>query len=94
MMSGAVEHHAQRHASTRDQALARLREIAADQELTPAELAEALAATAAGYLGEDCWYRAEALELLGAAGVDLARAERVYELRRRQRRIHLGDAEL
>jgi hypothetical protein len=94
MMSGAVEHFAQRHASTRDRAAARISEILNQQGLGPDEVAEALAATAAGYVGDECWYRDEALSLLADAGADLDRAARLHALRAAQRRIRFGDAEL
>jgi hypothetical protein len=94
MMSGVIEHFAQRRASTREEARAGLDEIIARQGLGPAEAAEALTATAAGYLEPDRWYREDALAVLAAAGADLDRAARIQALRSATPRIRFGDAEL
>ncbi len=94
MLSGTVEHFAERRASTRRQALERIAEIIHEEALDPEQASEALASTAAGYLGDDCWYRSEALSVLAEAGADLERARRIRALRAGARRIRFGDAEL
>jgi hypothetical protein len=94
MISGAVQRCVEMHATTREEALIRIREITARQRLTAGQVVDAVTYEAACYLTHDVqyWYRDDALALLVEAGADLDRARKVARLRDQHRRVRFGDA--
>src|SRR5262245_9692210 len=73
---GTVRRCVERHAISRDEALAEIEAIMTADRLTPAQAADAATHEAASYLlkGADCWYHDEALALLVDAHADLDQA--------------------